>query len=277
MISKREDADWHQIGNIRFAQHRASELDVLISIIHTPDLDHFTIDEYLFGLGKIMFLMETMLTSSAIDSSQLIDALNWRYATKIFDDTKNIPDETIKLVLDVLRLSPSSIGLQPWKFVLIENQQTRSRIQNLSLHQLQITAASHLLLLCSFNDMDETHIDKLISYDRDVCKNERSAYADFRPHAIAYIQTIPKPQLQEWMAEQVYIALGFLLSACALLRIDACPIEAFDREKTNQLLELDKYGISSRTLVALGYRSTDDEHAGNKKVRFPIEELLIRI
>lgn len=221
--------------------------------------------------------METLLSPSAIHSSQLMNALNWRYATKVFDKTKKIPGDTINLLLEVLRLSPSSIGLQPWKFILIENEQTRSRIRDLSLQQSQITDASHLLLLCSLNDMTVANIDKLIAYDKEICKNERSAYAGFRPHAIAYIEAMPKPQLREWMAEQVYIALGFLLSACAMLRIDACPIEAFDREQTNQLLQLDKFGISCRTLVALGYRSDSDEHALNKKVRFPVEDLVIRV
>lgn len=221
--------------------------------------------------------METLLSPTAIHSTELINALNWRYATKIFDKNKKVPGETIDALLEVLRLSPSSIGLQPWKFILIKDEDVRRQIMDLSMDQSQITDASHLLLLCSLNDMDVKYIDKLITYDKEVCKNDRSAYADFRPHAVDYLNAMSKPQLREWMAEQTYIALGFLLSACAMFRIDACPMEAFDREKTNQLLKLDQYGVNCRTLVAIGYRSTDDHHAFNKKVRFPKEEVIVTI
>lgn len=221
--------------------------------------------------------METLLSPSAIHETVLLEALNWRYATKIFDKSKKLDEKQVATLLEALRLAPSSIGLQPWKFILINDKTVRSRIKEYSLDQTQITDASHLLLLCSFNDMNAAHIDRLVSYDKEVCKNDHSAYEDFRPHAIAYIESMPKARLKEWMAEQAYIALGFLLSACAMLRIDACPIEAFDREKTNSFLELDKYGVNCRTLVALGHRSENDRHALDKKVRFKSEDVFLTI
>ncbi len=221
--------------------------------------------------------MESGLSLSIIRATVLLEALNWRYATKIFDKTQKLTEEELNTLLEVLRLAPSSIGLQPWKFVIIRNEQIRNRVKAFSLDQSQITDASHLLLLCAFNDMDASHIDKLIAYEKSLSKNGRSMYESFRSHAIAYIETMPKEQLKEWMAQQVYIALGFLLSACAVLNIDACPIEAFDRDKVNNLLGLDKYGINCRTLVALGHRSANDLHAQDKKIRFQPADVFITI
>lgn len=179
--------------------------------------------------------MESSLATTVINTPLIIEALNWRYATKIFDRSLKVPDEQMAALTEVLRLSPSSIGLQPWKFIVIRDEKIRKQIQEYSLGQVQITDAPHLLLICSFNDMDVQHIDKLIACDKTASQNEHSAYEDFRPYAISYINGMSREQLKEWMAEQAYIALGFLLSACAMLRIDACPMEAFDREKTNQL------------------------------------------
>jgi len=107
--------------------------------------------------------MGTATAPSAIHSSELLEALNWRYATKVFDKQKKVPEQQIDTLIEVLRLSPSSIGLQPWKFVVIRDEQIRQQIQKYSLDQVQITDASHLLALCSFNDMDVRHIDKLMT------------------------------------------------------------------------------------------------------------------
>jgi nitroreductase len=217
----------------------------------------------------------TLLAPHPVAPVDLMEALNWRYATKRFDVERKVSQDDINVLLEVLRLAPSSIGLQPWKFILVEDTEKRKELYKLSLDQSQITDASHLLLLCARNNMDEAYIDKLITYEQKALGYEATMLQAFRPHAVAYIKTMSEHQLKEWMSEQVYIALGFLLSACAMLRIDACPIEAFDRHQTDKLLDLPKLGISSRTLVAIGYRSMQDHHALDKKVRFRKEDIFV--
>lgn len=218
-----------------------------------------------------------LTASTSVRPEEITEAMHWRYATRVFDKERKVPEEDVRLLTEVLRLSPSSIGLQPWKFILVKDPQLRQRLRNSSLGQAQITDASHLFVLCSLNEMSTSYVDRMIAFEKETLGYPDTMLAAFRPHAIAYIEAMSREQLKEWMAEQTYIALGFLLSACAMLRIDACPMEAFDRGQADKLLQLDKYGVGSRTLVAIGYRSAGDRHAQDKKVRFPIEEVFITI
>lgn len=218
--------------------------------------------------------MENAVTG--VEPISILNALYWRYATKVFDPNKKIPGDQFELLLECLRLSPSSIDIQPWKFIVVNDINTRRELVKLSMLQTQLSEASHLVILCSLTDMDSRYIDKLITLE----KKESGGYStfeQFRSQAISYIGSKSKGKLKEWMAEQVYIALGFLLSACAMLKIDACPIEAFDHDKVNALLGLKKYGVESRVAVALGYRSEKDTHSRDKKLRWPKEEVIVSI
>ena len=210
--------------------------------------------------------METMPVQ--VSPFAVLKALNWRYATKIFDPNKKIPEEIFDTLLEVLRLSPSSIGLQPWKFVVVRNPEIRELLKSFSMQQSQLTDASHLILTCSRKHMDESYIDEVIANEKRLSPDQSSPLETFRDYAVSYIQASSKHELRQWMAEQCYIALGFLLTACALLGIDACPIEAIERQKFNEILDLDKYGVEARTAVALGYMVVNDLHAKQNKMRF---------
>lgn len=220
--------------------------------------------------------MEHVLTESGIKPVLIENALNWRYATKVFDSTKKVPEEKLELLLESLRLSPSSIGMQPWKFVLITKKAIRKELYRLSMEQSQIVDASHLILLCSLRNINATHVNHLVELDKDQ-NNGASHLEAFKPYMISFIESKPRDEVKEWMAQQVYIALGFLLETCALLHIDACPMEAFDHVKANKLLTLSKYGVESRVAVAIGYRSEKDAYSKIKKLRFPKEEVVITI
>ena len=110
--------------------------------------------------------METSISERGIKPLSILNALNWRYATKIFDKNKIVPDDTFELLLESLRLSPSSIGLQPWKFIVVTNKTIRQQMMELSMQQTQITDASHLIVLCSLQTLDERYLDSLIAYEK---------------------------------------------------------------------------------------------------------------
>ena len=220
--------------------------------------------------------METSISERGIKPLSILNALNWRYATKIFDKNKIVPDDTFELLLESLRLSPSSIGLQPWKFIVVKNKTIRQQMMELSMQQTQITGASHLIMLCTLQTLDESYLDNLIAYKK-FQNNGHSSLEQFKTVALSFIKSKSNEQLRQWLAEQVYIALGFLLSACAMLHVDACPMEAFDHGKVNKLLDLHKLGIESRVAVAIGYRAANDEHAKHNKLRWPSKDVVITI
>ena len=220
--------------------------------------------------------MQTPIAESVTRPLTILNALNWRYATKVFDKNRIVPQAEFDLLLESLRLSPSSIGLQPWKFVVVKDKAIRNEMLQLSLQQTQLTDASHLIILCSLQHINESYIDSLIALEKHENKGH-SSLEQFKTVAWSFIKSKSDGQLKEWIGQQVYIALGFLLSACSMLHIDACPIEAFDHGKVNKLLDLHKLGIESRVAVAIGYRASNDEHAKHKKLRWPKKDVVISV
>lgn len=220
--------------------------------------------------------MENALLNAGIKPVLIENALHWRYATKIFGKEEQVPEDKFQLLLESLRLSPSSMGLQPWKFVIVKKKTLRKEILKLSTNQKQITDASHLVILCSLLHINDAYINRLIKLDKK--ENEgRSALEEFKAVVTSFIESKSKEELKEWIGEQVYIALGFLLATCAMLHVDACPIEAFNHGKLNRLLNLHQHGVESKVIVAIGYRSEKDAYAKHKKIRWPAEEIMLII
>lgn len=226
------------------------------------------------ALVEYNFHMELLFSETGVKPLLIEHALHWRYATKVFDKHKKIPEEKLHLLLEALRLSPSSMGLQPWKFVLVNKKAFRSELKKNSMHQVQLTDASHLIILCSLKKIDSDYIERLINLEKS--DRQHSYLENYKAVVLSFLESKTKEELRQWMAEQVYIALGFLLTTCALLQIDACPIEAFDHAKYNKILGLAKHGIETRVAVALGHRG-NDPHAVEKKTRWPLEEVLITV
>ncbi|MEK6888056.1 MAG: NAD(P)H-dependent oxidoreductase [Candidatus Aenigmatarchaeota archaeon] len=203
----------------------------------------------------------------------IIEDLNWRYATKIFDSAKKVSHADMDELLEALRLSASSFGIQPWKFVVVTDKKLREELRKKAWDQPQITDASHLIVLCAMTNVDENYIKKYaedIAHTRKVTIESIKGYEDMM---IGSIKRRDKEEILEWSTKQVYIALGTLLTACAVKRIDACPMEGFDHTAFDRLL-----GLKDMTSVALcpvGYRG-DDKYADAKKVRFPLDKIIIR-
>jgi len=206
---------------------------------------------------------------------EIIDKLNWRYATKKFSD-KKISEKDFDELLETLRLSPSSYGLQPWKFIVVENRELREKLREAAYGQESVTNASHLIALCAIKDLG-AHKDKHISNTskmRDVPLESLKKYDEMISGFLDRHGKSEKDFALNWAKRQVYIALGFLLSVCAMKKIDSCPIEGMDEKKADEILGLDKKGLECVALCALGYRDKEDKYSKLKKVRFSKKEVV---
>jgi len=210
------------------------------------------------------------------NKNSFIDALNWRYATKKFDSAKKISEKDLNELLESARLSASSFGLQPWKFVVVEDKNLREKLKGEGFGQPQITDASHLIVLCSIRNLDEKYIKKYIEHVAKIRGISVDALKGSEDMMVGFAKQLGKQEMLNWTKKQTYIALGILLSACALKKIDASPMEGFNPEKFDEILGLEKLGLSSAVLCAVGYRSEKDETQHDKKVRFDMKDIVIK-
>ena len=204
---------------------------------------------------------------------QIIQALEWRYATKKFDATQQLDANNKETIERVLQLTPTSYGLQPLHFIWIEDSALRAQIKSLAWNQQQIVDASAVLVLCAKNDLDTTYLDQHADHMRDTRAMQEEQIKGFRNHLHAAIGQKPAAEIKSWNGKQAYIALGQLLSACALLQLDATPMEGFDPLALDQLLNLEAEGLHSVLICPIGKRATDDHYQALKKVRRPKNSL----
>lgn len=201
----------------------------------------------------------------------MITHLNWRYATKQFDATKKISDADLMILKESIRLTPTSYGLQPFKVIVVENPELRSKLRESSWGQTQITDASHLFVFVAQNSMEAEHIDnyiELAAKTRNIDAESLSGYGDFVKGKIAEIS---QEKQAIWNAKQVYIALGTLLTTAATLQIDATPMEGLDPKAYDELLGLTDY--HTVVVAALGFRAETDGLQHAAKVRKTTEQL----
>ena len=209
--------------------------------------------------------------------NKIIEDLNWRYATKKYDNTKKISAEDFNTIKESLRLSPSSYGLQPLKYIVIENKELREELKIHSFNQSQITDASHIIVFCSFIDIDDNHIDKYIENIATTRSQKVEKVVGFGDYMKKEIFPMDKGLLANWNSKQAYIALGQVLHTCASLRIDATPMEGFKAEKYNEVLGFEEQNLKSILVCAFGYRSSDDLNASLAKVRKSSDDLFLFI
>merc|ERR1711974_429841 len=189
---------------------------------------------------------------------KIIENLEWRYATKAFDDTKKIEEKDLEILTESIRLSPSSYGLQLFKVLVITDQETWEKLKPASWNQQQITQCSHLFVLCNYTKVEDKDIDTYLKLKADksgIDVADLSGYGDFMKGKIGSSDQVTQ---STWTAKQTYIALGNLLTAAAELKIDACPMEGFDANVYNEILDLDKQNLNAAVVVATGYRSNED-------------------
>ncbi len=214
------------------------------------------------------------MSTSTITSETLLAQLHWRAAIKKFDSAKKIPAATWQTLEQALVLSPSSYGLQPWKFFVVTDAALRATLQQHSWNQSQITDASHLVVLARRTDMTPQDVDKYVDRIAEVRSVPKAALDAYRSMMLGSITGKSSIELEVWNARQVYIALGGFLTACAVLGVDACPMEGFDSTKYDELLGLRAQGFSATVVATAGYRASDDPYTKSAKVRFRHSEMV---
>jgi nitroreductase len=208
--------------------------------------------------------------------NKIIEDLNWRYACKEFDSTKKISDGDLDVLLESLRLTPSSYGLQPWKFVVVENPKLREELVGASWGQKQVQDASHLIVLCAPTVLDEKFVTDYVVDTAKTRGQEVSELDGFKKMMMMIPNKSPEAQ-SIWSKNQSYIALGNLMTVCANMRIDSCPMEGFKPSEYDRILGLTEMGLTSVLVCPVGYRSEADKYSGLAKVRYTREELTIKI
>lgn len=203
----------------------------------------------------------------------LIDKLRWRYATKKFDPERRVSDRDLECLKEAVRLSVSSFGIQPYKVIIIENKEIRNALVKASMGQKQIADASHLFVFCNYTRDFDRQVDDYIQKIINIQGSRSTELRNYGESAKASIQKKDPEERKGWAEKQTYLALNNLLIACAELKIDACPMEGFDKEAYNQILGLDEQGLNANLIAPIGYRSKDDEAMSRKKIRKSKEEL----
>jgi nitroreductase len=219
-----------------------------------------------------------MKNNNTISREQLLDRLNWRYATKQFDPDRKISPQDWAALEEALRLSPSSGGLQPWKFIVVTDPGMRAKLSPASYGQPQITNASHLVVFAAKKNFGEVDVDAFINRTAATRGVPVESLTPFRDMLVGGIVRAQDEQARDaWARNQAYIALGNLLTSAALLGIDACPMEGFDRAQYDEILGLKNQGYGSAVIATLGYRASTDKYADAAKVRFPSEQIFAHI
>lgn len=206
-------------------------------------------------------------------NQKIIEALQWRYATKKYSKQK-ISDQDFETISSSFQLTPTAYGLQPLKIIWVETEAIREELKLVSYNQPQITEASHVLVICSHSILDDAyyqnHAELLVS-TRGIPIENASKSVEYMQKNIS---ALSEDTLKNWTAKQAYIAIGQLMHTCALLHIDATPMEGFQPDKVDALLDLASQNLQSVLILTLGYRSEEDPNASMKKVRKPMNELL---
>jgi nitroreductase len=207
----------------------------------------------------------------------IIEKLKWRYAVKKFDNNKTISKEKIEILKNAFNLTATSYGLQPIKLVVLHNKEIQEKLVAHSFNQPQVIDASHLLIICVPKEFTSQEVDKYFDLVKKIRNTPDEVTAPFKTYMKADIEKQSDDFLFNWNKNQAYIALGNLLTVCALEGIDSCPMEGFVPEKYDEVLELDKNNLRSVLALPIGYRAEDDVMKDMKKVRKPIEEVILEI
>lgn len=221
---------------------------------------------------------ETGTLMNTIHREQLLSQLNWRYATKQFDPSRKISPADWSALEEVLRLTPSSGGLQPWKFIVVTDPAIRAKLRPVSYGQAQIEEASHLVVFAARNNFSEADVDSHLKNVSAIQGAPIEALAPLRAMLVGgVVKALDEAGRNAWARNQAYIALGNLLNSAALLGIDACPMEGFDRAQYDALLGLKEQGLATAVIATLGYRAATDKYAGAPKVRFPKDQVIAHV
>ena len=207
----------------------------------------------------------------------IIKSLNWRYATKKFDSNKKLSKNQVNILKNAFNLTASSYGLQPIKLIVISNQEIKNNLLESSFNQKQVIQCSHLFVICIETDIDESYIELYFKRVVDIRKTSAKVLESFKNSIINEFNDMSNTSIINWSKNQAYLALGNLMTVCAVEGIDSCPMEGFMPEKYNEILDLKSKNLKSVLVMPVGYRSVDDQFSSFKKVRKDINDNTIEL
>ena len=207
----------------------------------------------------------------------ILNSLEWRYATKKFDATKKLSNKQIEILKKAFSLTPTSFGLQPIKLIVIQNKKLQEKFVEHSYFQRQVADASHLLVLCIENDTTVDDVNGYFDLEKEIRGTSEEVVSTFRNQLVEMYKSKTLEEKQLSAVYQTYIALGNLMTVCAIEGIDSCPMEGFIPEKIDELLNLKDLNLKSILMLPVGFRADDDVMNGMQKVRKPLSETVLEI
>ncbi len=189
---------------------------------------------------------------------KILKSLNWRYATKVFDTNKKVSEEDINIILEAARLAPSSYGSEMWKFIVVKNETLKEKLKVAAYGQSQITEASHLIVITYRTDSAVSLTNETInriSKIRNMDLEKLDGFKSMLENSVA--QKLADGTLDAWVKNQTYIPLGIMIETASLLDIDTCPMEGFQFEKVDEILQLKEKNLKSSSILTIGYRGED--------------------
>lgn len=204
-----------------------------------------------------------------------IESLQWRYAVKKFDSDKFLDDTQINTLKEAFNLTATSYGLQPITLAVIKNKKIQKELLAHSYNQAQVVDASHLLVICIPKEYHTEEVHKYFDLVQKTRKTEDRILQPFKNFLTAEIDKKPQEELLKWSKNQAYLALGNLLTVCAIEKIDACPMEGFIPKKYDEVLGLANKNLTAVLALPVGYRANDDFMKDLKKVRKNIKDSII--
>lgn len=206
----------------------------------------------------------------------LLESLKIRYAAKAFDSSKKITDKDLSEILESFRLAPSGFWLQPWKLVIVENQELREQLLPHSWNQKQVVDASHLLVFSRVenpgDELVDAYLDDMV-VTRWASREDLKWYEDMMKW---FLNSLSLDAKNAWADRQVFLSSWVVLSLLAEKWIDSCPMEWFIPAEYSKVLELDKEWLTPVLVLPIGYKMQDDKYATLPKVRFGIDKLVVR-
>ncbi|MBT8261290.1 MAG: NAD(P)H-dependent oxidoreductase [Bacteroidia bacterium] len=210
-------------------------------------------------------------------NSGIINKLQWRYATKKFDPNKTLSEEKLEILKEAFNLTATSYGLQPLRLIVVSDPEIKEQLVPISMDQQQVKDASHVLIFCTESTVNSKYIKEHFNRVEDIRDTPREILDPFELYLLQSFSEKKPEDIEQWMTKQAYLAMGNLLTVCALEDIDACPMEGFDPEKYDELLQLTQKGLRSVLVMPVGHRADDDMFADLKKVRRGVEKVVISI
>lgn len=209
--------------------------------------------------------------------TSIIDHLKWRYATKKFDPSKALSPIKVDVLKQAFNLTATSFGLQTITMVIVSNKKIQHELVKFAYNQKQVLEASHLLVICIKDNITDTDVDMLFNNTQSIRNTPQYILDPYRKNLKDMMQKMTIKERQQWSINQAYIALGNLMTVCAVEGIDSCPMEGFSSKDYDRILDLKGKNLKSVLLLPVGYRADDDMFAKLEKVRKTVEESTIEL